>query len=114
MHNILEFTNFKAHDDQIIVQNLSKHLNFHNAEIYQELEFVFEKNNKSYHGIIDLLLEYENEIKIIDYKLKNISDAEYKNQLQVYFDYVSSLNNKKIKLYLYSIIDDKLKEIEIS
>ena len=114
MHNILEFTNFKAHDDQIIVQNLSKHLNFYNVEIYQELEFVFEKNNKSYHGIIDLLLEYENEIKIIDYKLKNISDAEYKNQLQVYLDYVSSLNNKKIKLYLYSIIDDKLKEIEIS
>ncbi len=60
------------------------------------------------------MLEYDNKIIIIDYKLKNIEDDAYIKQLKVYYDYVSSISNKEIKLYLYSILDEKLKEINIS
>ena len=59
------------------------------------------------------MLEYQDEIKIIDYKLKDIDDKEYVKQLKVYFNYVSSICNKPIKLYLYSIIDNKVKNIQI-
>ena len=60
------------------------------------------------------MLEYDNKIIIIDYKLKSIEDDAYIKQLKVYYDYVSSISNKEIKLYLYSILDEKLKEINIS
>ena len=41
-----------------------------------------------YHGIIDLMLEYSDNIKIIDSKLKNISDNEYLKQLNGYKTYI--------------------------
>ena len=50
-------------------------------------------------------------IYIIDYKLKNISDKEYYKQLDGYRLYIENITNKKIKTYLYSIIDNDLKEV---
>jgi len=114
MHNILELTNFK--DKNITnkyIDNLRNTFQFDNATIYQELEFIYEYENVEYHGIIDLMLEYQNEIKIIDYKLKNIEDKEYVKQLNIYYNYISSISDKPIKLYLYSIIDNKIKNVEI-
>ena len=77
---------------------------FKNATIYQELEFIFDKDDLEYHGIIDLLLEYNNEIKIIDYKLKNIDDDAYIKQLEVYYNYIRSISAKEIKLYLGFVV----------
>lgn len=79
--------------------------------IYKEYEFVYIKDNIKYHGIIDLLLEFENEFKIVDYKLKNITDEAYLKQLNGYKDYIESLSNKPVSIYLYSIIDENLKKI---
>ncbi len=113
MHERLEMTDFN--DLSITnkyVDNLRNTFDFKNATIYKELEFIFESDNIEYHGIIDLMLEYDNEIKIIDYKLKNIDDEGYIKQLSVYYDYISSISDKKVKLYLYSIMDNKIKEIE--
>jgi len=56
--------------------------------VYKEYEFVYVKDNIKYHGIIDLLLEYDDEFKIVDYKLKNIDDEAYLNQLNGYKDYI--------------------------
>jgi len=112
MHEMLEMTDF---NDLTVsnkyVNNLRDTFDFKNAIIYKELEFIFTKDNKEYHGIIDLMLEYDNEIKIIDYKLKNIDDENYIKQLSVYYDYIKSISDKKIKLYLYSLMDNKIKEI---
>ena len=80
--------------------------------IYKEYEFTYEVENIVYHGIIDLLLEYENEFKIIDYKLKNTVDDAYLEQLRGYKKYINSLTNKEVKTYLYSIIDEKLEIVE--
>ena len=62
---------------------------------------------------MDLMLEYDDEIKIIDYKLKNIDDDAYIKQLNVYYEYMSSVSDKKISLYLYSIMEHKVKEVEV-
>lgn len=114
IHEKLEMTNFKLDSDNKFVNDLKKKFDFDNATIYQELEFYFTKENIEYHGIIDLLLEYDKEIKIIDYKLKNIDDDAYIKQLNVYYDYVSSISDKPIKLYLYSVIDSNIREIDIN
>ena len=73
--------------------------------IYKEYEFVYVKDDIKHHGIIDLLLEYDNTYKIIDYKLKNIDDLEYINQLNEYKSYIESKTSKNVETYLYSIIN---------
>ena len=114
IHEELELINFKEDSDNKYINTLKTKFDFDKAVIYQELEFYFTKDVCEYHGIIDLMLEYDNKIIIIDYKLKSIEDDAYIKQLKVYYDYVSSISNKEIKLYLYSILDEKLKEINIS
>lgn len=112
MHEKLEMTNFKdlsIHNKYI--DNLRNHFDFINATIYQELEFIFNDEDTEYHGIIDLMLEYDDKIKIIDYKLKNVEDENYIKQLEVYYKYISRVSDKKIELYLYSILDNQVKEI---
>ena len=57
------------------------------------------------------MLEYENNIDIIDFKLKNVSDQNYVKQLNGYKDYIESISNKNVKIYLYSIIDETMNQI---
>jgi len=114
IHEMLEMVDFKnGNDDNKYVKALKEQFDFENATIYQELEFYFLKDDIEYQGIIDLMLEYDKEIKIIDYKLKNIDDEAYIKQLNVYYDYLKSISDKDIHLYLYSILDKKLKEIKL-
>ena len=114
MHEMFELTDFKnVKTDNKYINKLLENFDFKDAEIYQELEFMFEKDDIKYHGIIDLMLEYSDKIFIVDYKLKNIDDENYIKQLRVYYDYVKSISDKKVYLYLYSILDNKVKEIEV-
>ncbi len=113
LHEILELTNFKEESKNKYVNNLKEKFNFKDATIYQELEFIYDLNEQEYTGIIDLMLEYEDEIKIIDYKLKNIDDEEYTKQLNVYYNYIKTVSDKNVSLYLYSILDNNVKEIKI-
>ena len=64
-----------------------------------------------YHGVIDLMLEYDNYIDIIDYKLKNIDDIGYVKQLTGYKNYIEKKTNKEVNIYLYSIIDKVYKKL---
>ena len=57
------------------------------------------------------MLEGEDYINIIDYKLKNIDSLEYIEQLNGYKEYISSKTDKRINLYLYSILDGTIKSI---
>jgi len=81
------------------------------VNMYKEYEFIYVKDDIKYHGIIDLLLEYNDEFRIVDYKLKNITDDAYLKQLNGYKEYIESISNKPVSLYLYSIIDEELKKI---
>ena len=122
IHEILEYLDYKNYDESIIedkiirskINNFMKSdllKNINEANIYHEYEFIYTKDNTNYHGIIDLLLEYDDHIDIVDFKLKNVDDEKYINQLNGYKNYISSISNKKINLFLYSILDSKIESI---
>jgi len=120
VHSILEYIDFKNYDESLIedkyIRNkINKFMSsdilkdINNSIIYKEYEFKYKKDNKSYTGIIDLMIEHDSYIDIVDYKLKNIDDDKYIEQLNGYKEYIKSISNKKINMYLYSIIDEKIK-----
>lgn len=80
--------------------------------VYHEYEFVYNKDNIFFHGIIDLIVEREYSIDIIDYKLKNIDDENYLSQLLNYKKYLATVTNKPISIYLYSLIDERMKLVQ--
>ena len=86
--------------------------NINKAKIYQEYEFIDNSFDLEKHGIIDLMLEYDDHVDIIDYKLKNINDEAYFKQLNGYRDYIKKISNKNIFVYLYSIVDSIYQKVE--
>ena len=65
--------------------------------VYQEYEFMTELDGKMQHGIIDLLLQYENRYVIIDYKLKEVTDEAYRKQLDGYKKYIYQKTGKPVE-----------------
>ena len=57
------------------------------------------------------MLEYDDKIDIIDYKLSNVEDENYLKQLNGYKEYISKISNKDINIYLYSIASGELKKL---
>lgn len=117
IHYLFEITDFHNIDSTVeeskyLIRFVHKLGDISSCKFYKELEFHFRKENQEYRGIIDLVIEYDDHIKIIDYKLKNIEDENYRKQLSIYKEYISSKTNKAVFIYLYSILDDNLKEIE--
>ena len=86
-------------------------LNIKDEKIYKEHEFILTENEEEYHGIIDLMNIYDDHIDIIDYKLKNILDTAYLKQLNGYKNYIEGISNKKVYIYLYSIMDEKIEDL---
>lgn len=118
IHELLELIDFNnpnyqelSTTERQIISDLLKNIDINNAYIYKEYEFIYSEDNTIYHGIIDLMLEYEDNIKIIDYKLKNINDTEYIKQLTGYKNYIEKTFNKKTSIYLYSILDGIIEKI---
>lgn len=109
--NLEKIDNFcKEKINNLLNQNILK--NIKEANIYKEYEFIEEKNNETYHGIIDLMLEYKDHIDIIDYKLKNIDDKAYIEQLIGYKKYIENKFNKKTFIYLYSILENRIEDVK--
>jgi len=80
---------------------------------YHEHEFYFINDGIEYHGIIDLMLVYDDKIRIVDYKLSNVEDDAYIKQLGLYYQYAKSISTKPIELYLLSILTGTIKRIDI-
>ena len=110
IHEVFEYDDFKNPSSNY-VKNLLKLIDNNFVRVYHEYEFNYLDNNTSYYGIIDLMVEYDNVIYIIDYKLKNIDDDDYNKQLLGYKKYIMSITNKDVKTFLYSVIDNTLKEV---
>lgn len=121
IHENLEYLDLKNPNfegmEPFIAQKIKAFLNqerlknIENATIYKEYEFIENEGNIESHGIIDLMLVYDDYIDIIDYKLKKIDSDSYKKQLEGYQSYIQRLTNKKTNIYLYSILDEKLFEL---
>ena len=117
IHELFECTDFNNLDNlsdnnKKIIERFLEKIDISHANIYKEYEFIYDEDNTTYHGIIDLMLEYQDNIKIIDYKLKNINDDAYIKQLNGYKNYIEKLFNKKTSIYLYSITLNTLEEIK--
>ena len=110
LHYIFETEDFKTSNNQYILKFI-KHIDTSYINCYKEYEFIYEKDNQIKHGFIDLMLEYDNHIDIIDYKMKNITDENYLKQLNGYKCYIESISDKKVNIYLYSILDNKLEKL---
>ena len=91
-------------NEPIIQENIS-------SKMYKEYEFTYTEDATYSHGIIDLLIENEDKIIIIDYKLKNIFDPAYDKQLNGYRNVISKKTNKPVECYLYSIIDNTFRKV---
>ena len=122
VHEALELVDFKKRNTDIIedkfirekVENFLSNLkldNIDNANIYHEFEFIYEDKTREMTGIIDLMIEYEDHIDIIDYKLKNVDDENYINQLNGYRDYIKTKKDKRVDIYLYSILNNEFKNL---
>ena len=118
IHSIMENINFENPNYDVDLPNIyiekikkffkTSLFNEKIINVYKEYEFI--DNNQ---GTIDLILEYENVIRIVDYKLKNIDDESYKNQLLGYKKYIEKISDKKVEIYLYSILNEELREINV-
>ena len=106
---------FKNTNNKLVSNLYNKSFNNKNlrdGEVLTEYEFIYENNQKLIRGIIDMLVIYEDEVHIIDYKLRDLSNTNYIDQLNTYKDYIKSVyTNKKIKLFLYSITEGIIKEL---
>ena len=122
LHSYLEIVDFKTKDTSFITNNKDKALidsvlsldifnNLDNSTIYHEYSYFDPELNTT--GSIDLLIIGKDNAIIIDYKTKNIEDKAYTKQLNTYRRNVQRLfkiNN--IEMYLLSIVDHKLQEVE--
>ena len=119
VHEVLELMDFKENNldkfnvDDSIKDKINKFLNTEliKNNIDYEYEFIYNEDNQKLHGIIDLLIENEDKMIIVDYKLKNIDDSNYDKQLNGYRKYIMEKTNKETYCYLYSILDEKYREI---
>ncbi len=118
LHYLLENLDFKNPNltslnefEKSIISNLLNHEimnNIKEAKIFKEYEFIYEKDNVIKTGIIDLLLQFKDYNIIIDYKLKNTNDLAYQKQLNGYKEYIETKTQKKTYIYLYSLLDKEL------
>ena len=121
LHELFESIDFKNPDyydlDESDIKYIKNFLNqdllrnLNSAKIYKEYEFIYKNENELLHGIIDLMIEYNDYIDIIDYKLFNTTSEEYVLQLNGYKNYIENLFNKKVNLYLYSILNNEFNKI---
>ena len=109
----LEVFNLNKREEEMLnnVLSLDCFKNISSAKVYKEYEFMYEDDGNLYHGIIDLLVEYDDHFEIIDYKLSDIDKPEYEVQLNEYYKYISKISNKNVKMYLLSLTKAKLKEV---
>lgn len=120
VHQVLEQLNFKEPKLEYIPENIRRKVEAFinsslvkeniNGNFYPEYEFV--DTNENTHGIMDLVIEKDEKLIIVDYKLKNIDDENYDKQLNGYRAFLKKKTNKQVECYLYSIIDEMFRKIK--
>lgn len=101
--------NIKTKIKAILSNDIFK--NIKNGKDYHEFEFYQDIDGSVVHSIIDLFVVYSDHIDIIDYKLSNTAKEEYEKQLNTYKNYLSTIYDLPIKVYLVSILRNEIKEL---
>ena len=94
--------------NNIINSELFKGVN--NEQVRHEFAYYDKENNVN--GVIDCLIIKNNEIDIVDFKLKNIAEEDYDKQLRTYKAYISSISDKPIKMYLLAALTGEVREVK--
>ncbi len=120
VHQVLEQLDFKHPNLEGLTNTIQKKIEeFLNSSLvkeningtfYPEYEFIDKTENT--HGIMDLVIEKEDKMIIVDYKLKNIDDDAYDKQLNGYREFLKKKTKKDVECYLYSIIDEVFRKIK--
>ena len=124
LHRLMELVNFVSKDtsfikdekDRKLIDNVLSNPVFNDlskAKIYKEYGYYDELLQTT--GFIDLLYFKDNECYIVDYKSRSIDDEAYERQLHVYQRNVQSLfkiNKEHVHLYLLSLSENRLKEVQ--
>lgn len=121
VHYLLEVVDYESKDTsfikspglkKIVDRVLSNPLfdGVSNSNMRHEYRFYDERNDVS--GAIDCLIIREESIDIVDFKLKNIDDINYIKQLHTYRDYIKTITDKKVNMYLISSITGGVKQVE--
>ena len=123
VHEILEEIDFSSYDlslydiDDFMKKKIENFLHSDfmrdklSMNMIKEYEFVYQMEDTFLHGMIDLLLEDDEKIILVDYKLKNIDDESYDKQLNGYREFIQKKTGKKVFCYLYSIMDETYREV---
>jgi ATP-dependent exoDNAse (exonuclease V) beta subunit len=83
------------------------------AKIYKEYGYYDETLQTT--GFIDLLYFKDNECYIVDYKSRSIDDEAYERQLRIYQRNVQllfNINKEHMHLYLLSLSENRIKEVQ--
>ncbi len=81
-----------------------------NEQVRHEFRFYDEESNIQ--GYIDALIIKDDEIDIVDFKLKNIMDEEYDRQLRIYKSYLVKHTDLPVKMYLLAAITGEIREVK--
>ena len=122
VHEILEHIDFKNLDLSLIENSFIKNIinslvktplfkDIENAIIFKEYEFIDYDLGIEYHGKIDLMIVHDEYIDIVDYKLNDLTDENYINQLNGYKTYISKNTTKQVNIYLFSLLTSTLKKL---
>lgn len=121
LHEYLEYLDFETLEGletipKFYQQKIKKFLqapffkNLKQPIYHKEYEFI-EASEEETHGIMDLLIECEDFIYVVDYKLKTIDKPQYVYQVQGYISYLQTKTNKPVIGYLYSLIEGTYIEV---
>jgi len=76
---------------------------------YKEVPFVFEGKE----GVIDLMIENEDEVVIVDYKSTRPSDESgYVNQVKTYMNAIKNLKNKPTRGFIFYVDEKEFREVK--
>lgn len=123
LHYLLELVNFKSKDTTFIddpkmrrmvdrVISLSILGDIDRGEVFKEYPW-FDEDTKTT-GIIDGFILYQDRIVLFDYKLSNIDDIAYDEQVQKYASYLSKAFHLPIRAYLISLFKGEYREVSLA
>ena len=121
LHYYLEHLNLESDNlDYIKNRQMRKYVyNVKNSFLFKGVsnsqvrhEYHFYDSSSGLEGYIDALIIKEDEIDIVDFKLKNIEDEEYDRQLKIYKSYIEKHTTKPIKMYLLAAITGEVREVK--
>ncbi len=120
-HYYLELVDFSNKDTSFIKNEKDKAIidRFLQHDIFKEAnkakvchEYAFYDELEDVNGVIDLLLIYNDHIDIVDYKLSKVDDEAYIRQVRLYKNYISRVSDKKINMYIISILHNNVVEVK--